>query len=62
MFYEVKGSFNEPDKCQIICKELYAMNIGSGTYTEFDYDTSVVTHMMGNKELLSLHQGLIGGA
>jgi proteasome lid subunit RPN8/RPN11 len=59
MFYEVKGTFNEPDKCQITCKELYTMNIGSSAYTEFDYDTSVVTYMMENKELLSLHQGLI---
>ena len=58
LFFNYEGSF-ENDDLKIICKDIYIMDIGSQTYTEFDMNPDVISYMTDNRELLECQLGLI---
>ena len=58
LFYTYEGSF-ETDDLNIICKDIYVMDIGNATYTEFDMSPDVIAYMTENRELLDCQQALI---
>lgn len=57
LFYAVEGSF-EDGSLTLICKDIFISDIGSGTYTEFDYKADIVTYQ-AEKDLLDCFTGLI---
>lgn len=58
LFFTYKGSFENND-LEIICKDIYVMDIGTATYTEFDMSPEVISYMTGHEELLDCQIGLI---
>lgn len=58
LFYNYKGTF-EDNTLEIICKDIYIMDVGSHTYTEFSMSPNVVSYMTENLELLDCKQALI---
>lgn len=58
LFYTVEGSFKDGSLI-IKCRDIYVMDIGSVTYTEFDMSPDVVSYMANNSELLDCQMGLI---
>lgn len=58
LFYTVEGSF-EDDNLEIICKDIFPMDIGNNTYTEFSMSPEVISYMTDNIELLDCQMGLI---
>ena len=60
LFYKVEGSF-EDNSLAIRCVDIYQMDIGTGTYTEFNMSADIATYMIDNPELMdgSTYQGLI---
>lgn len=62
LFYKVEGAFNNKDHpLTITCVDVYQMDKGSGTYTEFNMSPDVITYMVNHTELLNADtfQGLI---
>lgn len=62
LFYKVEGAFNDKDHpLTIICVDIFQMDKGSGTYTEFNMSPDVITYMVEHPELLNedVFQGLI---
>ena len=58
LFYTIEGSFEE-NNLNVICKDIYIMDIGSSTYTEFDMSPDVVGYMAENPELFNYYTALI---
>ena len=60
LFYKVNGSF-EDNSLEIECVDIYQMDEGSSTYTEFDMSADVMNYMVEHPELISegVYQGLI---
>lgn len=58
LFFDYKGSF-ETNDLEIICKDIYLMDVGISTYTEFDMNPDVISYMAQNQELLDCQSGLI---
>ena len=60
LFYKVEGAF-EDKSLTIRCVDLFQMDIGSSTYTEFNVSPDMVTYMVDHPELLEegIYQGLI---
>lgn len=58
LFYTYKGSF-EDGSLTIICKDIFIMDIGNQTYTEFDMSPDVISYMTENPDLLDCQMGLI---
>ncbi len=60
LFYKVEGSF-EDNSLAIRCVDIYQMDIGTGTYTEFNMSADIATYMIDHPELMdgSTYQGLI---
>jgi hypothetical protein len=58
LFFNYSGSF-ENDDLTITCKDIYVMDIGTQTYTEFDMSPDVISYMTENPELLDCQMGLI---
>lgn len=58
LFFTPEGSFENNDLV-IRCKDIYIMDIGSSTYTEFDMSPDVISYMTENPELLDCQMGLI---
>ena len=58
LFYKPEGSFENNDLV-IKCVDIYLMDIGSTTYTEFDMSPDVIGYMAQNQELLNCQIGLI---
>ena len=58
LFFTHSGSF-ENDDLVITCKDIYVMDIGTQTYTEFDMSPDVISYMTENPELLDCQMGLI---
>lgn len=62
LFYKVSGAFDsKEDPITITCVDIFQMDEGSGTYTEFDMSADVATYMIDHPELLEegIYQGLI---
>lgn len=58
LFYKVEGSF-EDGSLVITCADIFVMDIGSATYTEFDMSPDVMTYMTEHPELMECQIGLI---
>ena len=58
LFYKPEGSFENNDLV-IKCVDIYLMDIGNATYTEFDMSPDVIGYMAQNQELLNCQIGLI---
>lgn len=58
LFFTHEGSFENNDLV-IRCVDIYIMDIGTKTYTEFDMNPDVIAYMCGNPELLNCQVGLI---
>lgn len=57
LFYTAEGSM-ETDDLVLTCRDLYLMDIGVSTYTEFDMSPDVISYMAGKPELLDMNLGL----
>ena len=57
LFYTVTGTF-EDNNLHIHAKDFYLQDIGSGAFTEFKNDASLVTYMIEH-DLLDCYMGLI---
>lgn len=58
LFFTHEGSF-ENDDLVIRCVDIYIMDIGTQSYTEFDMNPDVISYMCENPELLDCQMGLI---
>lgn len=58
LFFTHEGSFENNDLV-IRCVDIYIMDIGTETYTEFDMNPDVIAYMCENPELLDCQVGLI---
>ena len=58
LFYTYKGSYAEGN-LEIECVDIYPMDIGSSTYTEFEMSPDVISYMAEHPELLDCQMGLI---
>lgn len=58
LFFTHEGSF-ENDDLVIRCVDIYIMDIGTQTYTEFDMNPDVISYMCENPKLLDCQMGLI---
>lgn len=58
LFYKVEGSFEE-GSLVITCADIFVMDIGSATYTEFDMSPDIMTYMIEHPELMECQMGLI---
>lgn len=58
LFYSSTGVFGE-DNFQIVAEEFYLMDIGSSTFTGYDYEPEFISLLMNNPRLLKLKKGHI---
>lgn len=58
LFYTPSGAF-EDGSLEIHCVDIFPMDIGSATYTEFEMSPDVISYMVENPELLDCKMGLI---
>lgn len=58
MFYSHTGNF-EKDDLEIHCEDIYPMDLGSGTFTDFKMDASVVAYIADNIDLFGCEMGLV---
>lgn len=60
LFYKAEGSF-EDNSLVITCVDIFVMDIGTATYTEFDMSPDVMTYMTEHPELMEegINMGLI---
>lgn len=60
LFYKIEGAF-EDKSLTIRCVDLFQMDIGVSTYTEFNISPDITTYMVDHPELLEegVYQGLI---
>lgn len=58
LFFTVEGAF-EDNSLIIRCEDIYVMDIGSGSYTEFNMSPDVASYMASNSQLLDCQMGLI---
>lgn len=58
LFFTHEGSFENNDLV-IKCVDIYIMDIGTQSYTEFDMNPDVIAYMCENPELLDCQMGLI---
>ena len=57
LFYKVTGSF-EDKNLTVICQDIYQMDIGNGSYTEYTMNPSVASYMLDH-DLIDCYQGHI---
>lgn len=58
LFYSTTGAFGEPGFA-ITAEEFYLMDIGTSTFTGYDYEPDLISYMMSNPRLLALKKGHI---
>ena len=58
LFFTYEGSFKD-NNLVIKCEDIYIMDIGNQTYTEFDMNPDVIAYMTENPKLLDCQIGLI---
>ena len=58
LFYKVNGTFEDLD-LEIVCQDIYLMNIGSSTFTEFEMSPEVIGYMFEHQELLDCQVSII---
>ena len=50
LFYSTEGSIKDPANMQITLQDVFPMNKGNGTYTEYIHDETIVEYMMEHSE------------
>lgn len=58
LFYKSTGTY-EDNNLEIRCVDIFPMDIGSSTYTEFDMSPDVIAYMTEHPELIDCQVGLI---
>lgn len=58
LFYTFSGTY-EDNNLEIKCVNIFPMDIGSSTYTEFDMSPDVIAYMTDHPELLDCQIGLV---
>lgn len=58
LFYTHTGSFEE-NNLEITCQDIYPMDLGNSTYTEFNMSDDVAAYMADNLELFECDLGLV---
>ena len=58
LFYSHTGSFEKGD-LEIHCQDIFPMDLGSGTFTDFKMDESVVGYIAENIDLFGCDTGLV---
>ena len=58
LFYTHEGTFEE-DNLVVTCQDIYPMDLGNATYTEFAMSEDVAAYMADNIELFDYDMGLI---
>lgn len=58
LFYTTKGSY-EKNNLEIKCVDIFPMDIGNSTYTEFEMSPDVISYVTEHPELLDCYTGLI---
>lgn len=58
LFYTTTGNFGE-DGFSVEAQELYLMDIGTSTFTGYDYESDFVEYMMKNPHLMEMKKGHI---
>ena len=58
LFYNHTGSFKQDD-LEIHCQDIFPMDLGSGTFTDFKMDESVVGYIADNIDLFGCDIGLV---
>lgn len=58
LFYTFEGTF-EGNDLVITCKDIFPMDLGNATFTEFTMDEDVASYMADNLELFECDMGLI---
>lgn len=58
LFYTHTGSFEE-NNLEIHCEDIFPMDLGSGTFTSFTTDETVVAYIAENIDLFSCDMGLV---
>ena len=51
LFYSMEGSIEQPDKLVLTLQDILPMHKGTTTYTEYEFDDSVVEYMMDNETM-----------
>lgn len=59
LFYSVEGDISDISTMKIICRDIFLMDIGSATYTEYSFDEKVVDYRMNNPESFTWLMGHI---
>lgn len=59
LFYSVKGSIRQFDKVEFTIEDIYLMNKGTKTYTEYDLDDDLIDYRMSNPKSLSWKIGMV---
>lgn len=59
LFYDIEKYKTNKEFCDIICKDLLLMDIGSTTYTDFKMNEEVAGYLAENPELISCQMALI---
>lgn len=58
LFYTISGSFKDNNLC-INCKDIFLMDVGGVTYTEFETSPDIMAYIVDNPELMDSQTGLI---
>ena len=58
LFYNFEGSFENND-LKIICEDIYPMDLGDDTYTNFNMNEEVAAYIAENIELFDCQLGLV---
>ena len=59
LFYSTEGSIKDPANMQITLQDVFPMNKGNGTYTEYIHDETIVEYMMEHPESIRWQRGQI---
>ena len=58
LFYTHTGKF-EDGSLEIHCQDIYPMDLGTGTFTDFKMDESVIGYIAENIDLFGCEMGLV---
>lgn len=59
LFYDIKGSLKKPDLIEIKAFDFYPLDLGSASYTEFEYSPDFAAYIARNPLLMDHQMGLI---
>lgn len=59
LFYDIKGTLKKPDLIEIKAFDFYPLDLGSTSYTEFEYSPDFAAYIARNPSLMDHQMGLI---